>query len=60
MPKRVNPRGGKTTNWRAGCGRTACPVRREGEPKPIGPPYPYQGTVLKLDSIVNFLAPKGR
>src|SRR2546429_5563853 len=21
----------RTTNWRAGCGRTACPVRREGE-----------------------------
>jgi hypothetical protein len=27
----VNPRGGKTTDWRAGCGRTARPVRREGE-----------------------------
>ena len=29
------------TNWRAGCGRSACPVRREGEshgflPTPIG------------------------
>jgi len=26
----VNPRGGKTTNWRAVCGRTARTVRREG------------------------------
>ena len=31
MNKRVNPLRGKTTNWRAGCGRTARPVRREGE-----------------------------
>jgi len=30
-PRAVNPLGGKTTNWRAGCGRPACPVRREGE-----------------------------
>ena len=28
----VNPLGGKTTNRRAGCGRSARPVRREGEP----------------------------
>jgi hypothetical protein len=33
--------GGKTTNWRAGCGRSASPIRREGGPKPIGPPYPH-------------------
>ena len=38
--KHVNPHGGKTTNWRAGCGRSACPVRREGESKPIGSSYP--------------------
>ena len=31
----------KTTDWRAGCGRPACPVRREGEPGPLGPSYPY-------------------
>jgi hypothetical protein len=37
----VNPLGGKTTDRRAGCGRSASPVRREGGPKPIGPPYPY-------------------
>ena len=42
MRLRVNPQGGKTTNWRAGCGRTACPVRREGEQNPICSPYPYQ------------------
>ena len=38
----VNPHEGKTINRRAGCGRTARPVRREGSPKPIGLPYPYQ------------------
>ena len=27
----VNPLWGKTINWRAGCGRSASPVRREGE-----------------------------
>src|SRR5438034_1421514 len=27
----VNPPGGKTTDWRAVCGRSACTVRREGE-----------------------------
>ena len=38
----VNPLWGKTINWRAGCGRSASPVRREGEtnkpflPTPIG------------------------
>src|SRR5262249_15520063 len=39
----ANPQRGKTTNRRAGCGRTACPVRREGGPKPISSSYPYQG-----------------
>jgi len=28
---RIHP-SDRTTNWRAGCGRSACPVRREGEP----------------------------
>src|SRR5208283_2636076 len=27
----VSPLAGKTTDWRAGCGRSASPVRREGE-----------------------------
>jgi hypothetical protein len=26
----ITPLRGKTTDWRAGCGRPACPVRREG------------------------------
>ena len=43
MVWKVNPLGGKTINRRAGCGKTASPVRREGEPKPIGSPYPYPG-----------------
>src|SRR5215469_3775530 len=38
----VNPLEGKTTDWRAGCGRSACPVRREGEPGPLGSSYPYR------------------
>src|SRR3972149_4673991 len=29
------------TYWRAGCGRSACPVRREGG-RQTGFPYPYQ------------------
>src|SRR5712691_7333233 len=29
----------KTTHWKAGCGKTACPVWREGWPS--GHPYPY-------------------
>ncbi len=32
MLRPVNPLGGKTTNRRAGCGRSARPVRREGGP----------------------------
>ena len=39
IPWPVNPLGGKTTHWRAGCGRTACPVRREGaRPIPLSLP----------------------
>ncbi len=43
QPRRrpVNPLGGKTTHGRAGCGRSACPVRREGERNTIHSPYPY-------------------
>ena len=37
MLRYVNPLGGKTTDWRAGCGRPACPVRREGESLAILP-----------------------
>ena len=37
----VNPLRGKTTDWRAVCGKTACTVRREGGPNSIGSPYPY-------------------
>ncbi|MFZ2657970.1 MAG: hypothetical protein WAX69_23770, partial [Victivallales bacterium] len=31
-------------NWRAGCGKSASPVRREGERKPMRSPYPYRKT----------------
>jgi len=37
----ASPLVGKTTDWRAGCGRSARPVRREGGSKPIDSPYPY-------------------
>ena len=35
------PRRGKTTDWRAGCGRSARPVRREGRRNPMRRPNPY-------------------
>src|SRR5712671_1039347 len=41
MPRPVSPLAGNTTDWRAGCGRSARPVRREGGSKPIDAPYPY-------------------
>src|SRR5204862_5336425 len=41
MIRFVIPLEGKTIDRRAGCGRSARPVRREGESNPIGPPYPY-------------------
>jgi hypothetical protein len=34
----VSPLVGKTTNWRAGCGRSARPVRREGRRQPLPTP----------------------
>ena len=36
-------------NWRAGCGRSASPVRREGERKSMRSPYPYQLKALSCD-----------
>ena len=40
MTRSASPLEGKTTDWRAGCGRSACPVRREGG-RVTAPPYPY-------------------
>src|SRR3954468_3804534 len=40
----VSPLVGKTTNWRAGCGRSARPVRREGAA--AAAPYPYQMSMI--------------
>ena len=34
----ASPLVGKTTDWRAGCGRSASPVRREGEAVPLPTP----------------------
>ena len=47
----ITPLGGKTTNWRAGCGRSACPVRREGGPNSIGSPYPYLNVTAVQNSV---------
>ena len=44
-PPFVSPLVGKTTDWRAGCGRSARPVRREGG-RETGPPYPYHVWLL--------------
>src|SRR5215470_4120132 len=41
MSRHASPLAGKTTDRRAGCGRSARPVRREGASKPIDAPYPY-------------------
>ena len=38
----VNPLRGKTTDWRAVCGKSACTVRRGEGPNSIGSSYPYQ------------------
>ena len=37
-----NPHRGNTINWRAGCGKPARPVWREGRPDSTGLPYPYR------------------
>ena len=33
--------GSRLANWRAGCGKSASPVRWEGWRKPMRHPYPY-------------------
>ena len=48
----VSPLVGKTTDWRAGCGRSARPVRREGVSKPIDAPYPYHLPAKEMDPRV--------
>ena len=48
----VNPLRGQTTNRRAGCGKSACPVRREGGLS-TSPPYLYPADDLTvLNAIV--------
>src|ERR1035438_5057115 len=51
MSKLVNPRGGKTTNWRAGCGRSARPVRREGESQALPTPIKSACRTLRDRSL---------
>jgi hypothetical protein len=38
MMRSASPLEGNTTDWRAGCGRSASPVRREGEAVPLPTP----------------------
>ncbi len=60
-----SPQGGKTTNWRAGCGKSASPVRREGRRKPMRCSYPYRNKGIgsppprgrRLDAGTRALAP---
>jgi hypothetical protein len=42
----ASPLAGNTINRRAGCGRSARPVRRARGSDPIGPPYPYQRHIV--------------
>jgi len=49
----VSPLVGKTTDWRAVCGRTARPVRREGASKPIDASYPYHPLRMNLVKMMD-------
>jgi hypothetical protein len=54
MPRPVNPQRGKTIDRRAGCGRTAHPVRSEGSSKPIRLACPYHpGAVITKVLMTN-------
>ena len=47
------------TDWRAGCEKIACPVRREGE-RSIRSPYPYLYRLIASAVLrVNALQPRG-
>ena len=48
-----NPHRGNTINWKAGCGKPARPVWREGRPDSTGLPYPYR-TVVAAGRAVAF------
>jgi len=43
------------TNWRAGCGKTACPVRREGWSSNLHP-YPYGLLAFRAGCEISGLA----
>src|SRR5271165_6307357 len=49
-----------TTNWRAGCQKLACPVRREGRPEssslPLSTPYRTRRSALLPASLSNAFA----
>src|SRR5262249_43805582 len=57
----VRPLAGKTTDWRAGCGRSASPVRREGAAIAASYPYPAmtqarRGRTLAVGSAIRGLS----
>src|ERR1022692_2468797 len=43
----------ETTDWRAGCGRSASPVRREGQGS-IPCPYPYRPRWYEITGLLRF------
>jgi len=45
---------GETTDWRAGCGKSASPVRREGAAKAA--PYPYRKSMRRSMGGTNAVA----
>src|SRR5207245_3455778 len=56
MPWPVNPLegpNGQTISRRAGCGKSARPVRREGELNTISSPYPYQISLFGPVAVAN-------
>jgi hypothetical protein len=43
------------TNRRAGCGKPASPVRREGQRKPMCCPYPYRNNGLESPFYARYI-----
>jgi hypothetical protein len=57
MSSSASPLAGKTINRRAGCGRSARPVRREGVANPIAAPYPYHLSIAPKSGRNNKVLP---
>ena len=55
----ANPQRGKTEIWRAGCGRTASPVRREGAANQCGLPTPILAPGKQCEPLGEYRATRG-